>query len=225
MGYHRAGFDVVGVDIKPQPRYPFTFHQADALTFPTDGFDAIHASPPCQGYSRMRHLPWLKNRVYPLLLTPVRELLKNAGVPWVIENVEDAPMAKHSTLFGDHGVLLCGSMFGIEGLYRHRRFESSFPLPQREHPTHDFVMATGGASLAKRYRGHGVAGVRGISAWQAAGVIGGHMGNMDRARRIMGVDWMRADELRESIPPAYTEYIGAALIKAVERHATTGPTP
>ena len=68
MGYHRAGFDVVGVDIESQSRYPFEFHQADAMTYSLDGFDAIHASPPCQGYSRLRHLPWLKDRVYPMLI-------------------------------------------------------------------------------------------------------------------------------------------------------------
>src|SRR3989304_5094805 len=92
MGYHRAGFDVVGVDIKPQPHYPFEFHQADAMTWPLDGFDAIHASPPCPGSSRLRRLPWLKGREWPLLIPGVRRRLVAAGVPWVIENVMDAPL-------------------------------------------------------------------------------------------------------------------------------------
>jgi DNA (cytosine-5)-methyltransferase 1 len=94
MGYHRAGFEVVGVDINPQPHYPFEFHQADALTYPLDGFDAIHASPPCQAYSRMRHLPWVKARTddHWDSIPPTRALLDTATVPWVIENVVGAPL-------------------------------------------------------------------------------------------------------------------------------------
>ena len=134
MGYHRAGFDVVGVDIEPQPHYPFEFLQADALEYLSNplryGYDAIHASPPCQGYSRMRHLPWLKHKVYPLLIEPVRTLLEAKGLPYIIENVEDSPLERASSLFGTHGVLLCGTMFGLP-IYRHRPFECSFPYPSR----------------------------------------------------------------------------------------------
>ena len=75
MGYHRAGFDVVGVDLVPQKHYPFEFHQADAMTYPLDGFDAIHASPPCQGYSTMRNLPWLRHKEYPMLIEPIHKRL------------------------------------------------------------------------------------------------------------------------------------------------------
>src|SRR5512140_2399640 len=89
MGYHRAGFDVVGVDIKPQPHYPFEFHQADALTFPLAGFDAIHASPPCQAYSAMR-TTWNARNDHPDLLPPTRAMLEAANIPWVIENVPGA---------------------------------------------------------------------------------------------------------------------------------------
>lgn len=85
MGYHLAGFEVVGVDDVAQPHYPFEFHLADAMTFDLAGFDVIHASPPCQGYSRMRHLPWLAGKTYPLLIDPTRQRLQASGVPWVIE--------------------------------------------------------------------------------------------------------------------------------------------
>jgi DNA (cytosine-5)-methyltransferase 1 len=114
MGYHRAGFDVVGVDIKPQPRYPFEFVQADAMTYPSDGFDAQHASPPCQDYSRaMRHF----SSGQPRLIDPVRRLLDAAGLPWVIENVPGAPMRVD--------LKLCGCMFGL-GVGRERWFETSW---------------------------------------------------------------------------------------------------
>jgi hypothetical protein len=103
VGYHRAGFDVVGVDINPQPRYPFEFHQADAMTFPLDGFDAIHASPPCQAYSH--GTPPDKRSNHPDLLDATRDRLNAAGLPWVIENVPRAPLRSP--------VILCGSQFDL----------------------------------------------------------------------------------------------------------------
>jgi DNA (cytosine-5)-methyltransferase 1 len=173
MGYHRAGFEVFGVDILPQPRYPFPFIQADALFPPVrlSEFDAIHASPPCQAYSRLRHLPWLKGREYPALIDATRAMLQEAGVPWVIENVEDAPLR--------NGLNLCGMMLGLP-LTRHRRFESSVLLLQPPHQKHTEVMAPGGASLAKRYTGHGVTGVlvKEINRESFAG----HFAGVDRAR-------------------------------------------
>lgn len=203
MGYSRAGFGVVGVDIKPQPRYPFEFVQADAMTYPLDGFDAIHASPPCQGYSRMRHLPWLKDRVYPLLLAPTRDRLVASGIPWVIENVMDAPLG---------GIWLCGTMFGRD-LLRHRRFESSVFMLQPGHSPHQVVLASGGASLAKRYAGHGITGaaVKEVSRDS----IAGHFANIARARILMDIDWMNRDELAESIPPYFTEHVGRELMNAL----------
>jgi DNA (cytosine-5)-methyltransferase 1 len=217
MGYHRAGFEVVGVDIKPQPRYPFTFVQGDALAPPVrlEDFDVIHASPPCQGYSRLRHLPWLKDREYPLLIEPTREMLRAAGIPFVIENVEDAPLSRALALFGEHGIWLCGQMFDLPGQFRHRRFESSLPLAQPVHSKHTFVMAPGSASLAARYPGR----YAGITVWQEAGGVGGHFGNKARAEISMGIDWMLTDELREAIPPAMTEFIGRQLIEQLERVA------
>jgi DNA (cytosine-5)-methyltransferase 1 len=121
MGYHRAGFEVVGVDIEPQPRYPFEFIQADFLSLDLDfirSFDAVHASPPCQGYSRTRHLPWVKHKEHPLLIEPVRELLGHYSKLWVIENVGDSPL---------QGVSLSGGMFGLP-FRRLRKFESNILL-------------------------------------------------------------------------------------------------
>lgn len=115
MGYHRAGFEVVGVDVRPQPRYPFEFHQADATTFPLDGFDAVHASPPCHDH------------------TPLRS---RAGLPWVIENVPGATMR--------HDLVLCGTMFGLRTI-RHRWFEISQHIPvltQIAHPRHTVRTST-----------------------------------------------------------------------------------
>lgn len=208
-GYQLAGFHVTGVDIDPQPNYcGDDFVQADALDFPLDGFDAIHASPPCQGYSRMRYLPWLRDREYPLLIDPVRERLQATGVPWAIENVEGAPLQRAAGLFGVHGVLLCGGMFGLP-IYRHRPFESSVQMPQPQHRQHEHVI-----QRARMLGGR--AGVsRGITTWQQEGGVGGHMGNIDRVRRAMGIDWMTGDELSQAIPPAYTEWIGGHLLAAI----------
>src|SRR3972149_1145020 len=112
MGYHRAGFRVVGVDWKPQPHYPFEFILAAAMPFPRQGGDAIHASPPCQGYSIMRNLPWLRDKDYPLLIEPTRILLDKTEKPWVNENVMGAKL---------DGGWLCGQMFGLP-VFRHRYF-------------------------------------------------------------------------------------------------------
>jgi hypothetical protein len=113
VGYAQAGFEVVGVDIVPQKNYPYEFHQADAMTYPLEGFDVIHASIPCQGYSVTNKL-WRKE--YPLLLEPIRERLKESGKPWVIENVPGCPMNNY--------LMLCGSHFGLQ-IRRHRHFETS----------------------------------------------------------------------------------------------------
>jgi DNA (cytosine-5)-methyltransferase 1 len=193
MGYHRAGFEVFGVDINPQPRYPFEFHQADAMTYPLDGFDAIHASPPCQGYSRMRHLPWLKDKVYPLLLAGTWERLAAAGVPWVIENVEDAPMPQST--------VLCGWTMGLP-FYRHRRFGASFLIMAPPHRQHGTTIAAGGASVAQRFKGTSFGIFDGADPGEAA-----------------GIGWMTKAELSEAIPPAYTEFIGQQLMAHLETRA------
>lgn len=190
MGYHRAGFQVVGVDIRPQPRYPFTFHQGDALEFLKEhgrGFDVIHASPPCQAYSVCGTLPHCQ-RDYPKLLEPTRELLQACGRPWVMENVVGAPMPD--------SINLCGTMFGLR-VFRHRLFESSHLLLQPYHEPHrerigfnGFVCVAGDGDSGKRTRVP--ADHRTKVSWE----------------RGMGIDWMSKRELTQAIPPAYTEFIG-----------------
>ena len=192
MGYHRAGFRVVGVDINPQPHYPFEFIQADAMTFPLDGFDAIHASPPCQKYSVIcKGMGTTDGR--PDLVAETRVRLEGSGVPWVIENVEGAPM--HFPL------LLCGSMFGLRtaaGLWlrRHRLFETDRLIlgPQCRHEK--------GLSI-------GVYG-NGTNKWHREKL--GRNITAEEQREAMGIDWMPRKWLSQAIPPAYTEWIGRRLI-------------
>ena len=202
MGYHRAGFDVVGVDIKPQPDYPFEFHQADALTYPLDGFDAIHASPPCQTYSKwLRHLTVKSVGKWEGLLDQTREHL--AGRLHVIENVPGAPIADQPALFSSDGIMLCGTSFGLgyQGpkgwleLRRHRLFESSVTLASKGPCRH-----TGRTINPYNTRSRRAAGLS--SSESERGL-----------RAAIGVDWCRNfDQAREAIPPAYTEFIGRQLI-------------
>jgi DNA (cytosine-5)-methyltransferase 1 len=201
MGYHRAGFDVVGVDIEPQPHYPFEFHQADALTYPLEGFDAIHASPPCQAYSRLRTLPWLRDKVYWDSIPPTRARLLEATVPWVMENVEGSPI---------DGIYLCGTMFGLawpDGtpLYRHRPFETTWFMLAPGHPKHSRTLVPGRLLKGRARLNNGY-------------VIGGHQNGL-RAMGAMGIDWMTGSELSQAIPPAYTEWIGGQLLAAIEAAA------
>ena len=145
MGYSRADFDqIVGVDIKPQPRYPFEFVQADALEYLAEhgyDYDAIHASPPCQGYSIMHNLPWLRGRDYPLLLLPTLEMLEGLGKPYVVENVMGARHGSKTLRkrgLEDHGLKagwLCGTMFGLP-FYRHRLFATNWLWLAPGHPKH-----------------------------------------------------------------------------------------
>lgn len=116
MGYYLAGFDVTGVDNRPQPNYPFTFHQADALTFPLDGFDLVHASWPCEYFAKVT--AWRgRHDDHPDLLTPGRKRLESSGLPWVMENVPEAPLRPD--------YLLCGTQFALN-IRRHRAFETSW---------------------------------------------------------------------------------------------------
>jgi DNA (cytosine-5)-methyltransferase 1 len=197
MGYARAGFDVVGVDKEPQPRYPSEFVQADAMTYPLDGFDAVHASPPCQLYSVANNIHG--NDAHPDLLPATRARLVDSGLPWVIENVPGAPMTNY--------VVLCGLAFGL-GVKRHRWFETSFfvfgpPECPAGHPG-DWVSVFGHTVLE---RGHVIGKAKG----GGNRIKRRHLG-IERGREAMGIDWMNRDELSEAIPPAYTEFIGEQLL-------------
>lgn len=204
MGYHRAGFQVVGVDIKPQPNYPFTFVQHDALECSVESlrqYDAIHASPPCQHYSTLASMH--PEGEWPDLIPATRELLISSGRPFVMENVETAPLLRHPGLFGIHGFRLCGTAFGLGArgmeLRRHRLFETNVRLP--DPPSCQHRLKTIGVY------GHG-------------GHSGKHrMAYAHEARKAMCIDWMNRDEMCEAIPPAYTEWIGTQLIASMEAAA------
>lgn len=202
MGLFRAGFDVLGVDIEPQPHYPTSyapgwrkFIQADALTFPLDGYDFIWASPPCQAYTLCQRI---RNNVHPDLVGPIRERLKASGTPYCIENVAGAPLIKP--------IELCGAMFpGLE-VYRHRLFECSFPITAPPHPEHVAPVRKMG---------------RPVRDGEFMHVVGNFSGVV-RAREAMGIDWMPRDKLREAIPPAFSKYIGQAAkehMSAMQRAA------
>lgn len=201
-GYHDAGFDVVGVDINPQPRYPFEFIQADALEVSLDGYDAIHASPPCQGYSAANNIH--QRTDHPLHIGAVRERLIAAGVPYVIENVEGA---KSSMI---NPVTVCGLSLGLN-VRRHRLFECSFPVMVPPCTGHErdylIVFGQGGARTRAKQIGrtakNGPILRRGTASWEAS-------------CEAMGIDWMRRPELSEAIPPRYTEHIGGYLMSALE---------
>lgn len=195
MGYYRAGFEVVGVDINPQPRYPFEFHQADALEYMAEHghkFDAIHASPPCQRYSEAT--PAGYKEAHPDLIEPVRGLLRETGLPWVIENVAGARSMLPASL------MLCGTMFGLP-IWRHRYFEmAGLWLMSPKTCAHNGrpVVVNPGSNARK---GRGDMAPRHVT---------------DDYREAMGIPWMTGAELTEAIPPAYTEYIGKHLMRVLE---------
>lgn len=198
VGYHRAGFEVVGVDKDPQPRYPFLFVQSDAITFLRRNwrhFDAVHASPPCQAYSPLNALS--PDKDYPDLLAPTRDALGETGLPFVLENVMTAPLNK------DVSIVLCGGMFGLR-TYRHRRFEpgGGVRLIAPPHPPHVIRTAT------KKRRELWAQG------WHVSitGDVGTYVGPL-----AMGIDWMTGDELCQAIPPPYTELIGGQLMMALQK--------
>ena len=199
MGYWRAGFCVKGIDLKSQPNYPFEFYQGDALTVPLDGYDVIHASPPCQAYTATNALTAARNKTRkralpPKLVDAIRDRLEATGTPYVIENVIGAPVRPD--------LLLCGSMFGLR-VRRHRIFElSSFPLismPCRHYEQIDVIGVFGDHPDPPRpYRTNCAVSVQ-------------------NARDAMGIDWMTWLELCESIPPSYTQYIGEWMLQELKQ--------
>lgn len=199
MGYSRAGFEVVGVDINPQPHYPFEFHQADALTYPLEGFDAIHASPPCQRYSAGSAAAG-RSRTHPDYYEPIRDRLIRTGLPFVVENVLGAPYS--------HGFVLCGSMFDMR-IRRHRNFETSWLVLMPFYCDH-------GGDRPITITGNGAhfedgGGIRDYS----------HSRHASRSLwpELMGMPWAEGHEIAEAIPPAYTEWIGRQLLAVIERAA------
>jgi DNA (cytosine-5)-methyltransferase 1 len=190
-GYADAGFDVRGVDIAPQPRYPFPFIQADAIEYcRAHGaeFDLIHASPVCKRYSITRSL---HTNEYPDQIPELRNVLRfGVGIPYVIENVVGAPLIEP--------VMLCGQMFGLP-LYRHRLFECSFFLLAPPHPAHREA-ATGTKGMGKQ-SGAPIQTVTGSNYLAAKG------------RAAMGIDWLPMRSLSQAIPPAYTRFIGTAFLQ------------
>lgn len=215
VGYVRAGWEVVGIDIAPQPRYPFEFWQADAIEV-LDGLprrfhdlDAIHASPPCQGYTSLR-TSWNAGS-HPLLIEEVRSRLLDIGLPFVIENVPQAPIVTGPpSLFSPlSGVCLCGTMFGLSDdryeLRRHRLFESNVPLPQLP-CRHSDKTVVGFYGDHVRIR----EATTGYSHWPRD--VTKRDEKLAYGRTFMGIDWMEWSELAESIPPAYTEWIGTQLL-------------
>lgn len=204
MGYFRAGFDVIGVDIEPQPRYPFMFIRADALAFIRHMgwmFDVLHGSPPCQDHSPLKSRSGEKGTGW--LLPATREAFEASGKPWVIENVPGAPMRQD--------VVYCGEMFGLRTV-RHRWFESNVsglwapphPLGD-EHPRRHLRKT----STIKRRKCLD-AGMNISITGDVAPYVG---------PPCMGIDWMTGDELSQAIPPAYTEHLGRQLIVSIGRAA------
>jgi DNA (cytosine-5)-methyltransferase 1 len=207
VGYHRAGFDVVGVDIDPQPRYPYEFRRGDAvgmlewITYvQPEHFDVIHASPPCQAHSDLQKQ---SKREYPDFIARVRDLLKRWGGPYVIENVEGAPLKDP--------IVLCGTMFPELRVIRHRLFESNIPLTAPLHGSHPLVF-----THDKRKAHYGKLD----QSTAFVQVTGGGNATVANKADAMGIDWMNGRELNEAIPPAYTEYIGEQLMTYLT--STTG---
>lgn len=198
MGLHRAGFEVVGVDIKNQPRYPFEFHQGDALTFDVTGFDFIWASPPCQKFSDLAKRNGNAD-AWPDLIDPIRQKLLRSGLPFAIENVDGAPLIDP--------VVLCGTMFPGLRVLRHRGFEANYPITPPAHGRHPLVF-----THDKRKSHYGKLD-QDTSFVQ---VTGGGNCSTKNAALAMGIDWMTKNELNEAIPPAYSEFIGRAAIAHIE---------
>ncbi len=203
-GYTAAGFDVTGVDKDPQPRYPFRFVQADALTYLRQlirtgevyQYAVIAASPPCQRKTRCQKI---QGREHPALIAPTRALIQATGLPYVIENVppdgdDDDPLI--------NPIELCGAMFGLH-TYRHRHFESNVALTAPVHDYRDGPTVKMGRPLRDGDWYHAV----------------GNFSNVPYVRRDLGLHWMNRDGLRESIPPVYAEHLGHQLRRHVTAHS------
>lgn len=207
MGYHRAGFEVIGVDKDKQPRYPFEHHVADAIHVLEEvaatgmaygrKIQAVHTSPPCQrftAYGRSDTKGWREN--YLDLVEPTRDALTRTGLPYVIENVPGSPLI--------NPIQLCGSSFHLD-LRRHRLFESNIPLMaipcDHSWQTPRFAPASNRTNLRSTVE---------VGVWRIP---------LEVQRAAMGIDWMELRELSEALPPAFTEHIGRQLIQHLEQVA------
>lgn len=199
-GFQDAGFYVIGVDINPQPHYiGDEFYQADACTFVAQHYRKAHAlagSPPCRAKTRAQKI---QGNDHPRLITPTRAIFQMSGLPYVIENVvpdnrdtDDDPLIDPFQL--------CGCMFPGLNVYRTREFESNVDMPRPAHQPHTQAKTKMGRPPVDGERMHVV----------------GNFSGVPQARAAMGIDWMVRDELSEAIPPAYTEYIGRHLRKALK---------
>jgi DNA (cytosine-5)-methyltransferase 1 len=209
VGYERVGFEVVGVDIRPQPRYPFAFIRADVLDVLGCGnFDAVHASPPCQAHTAMRTMPNASE--HRNLIPETRKLLRETGLPYVIENVRGAPL--------ENPVEICGAALGLRSathdLARHRLFECNFPLlaPPCSHGSRPVVGFYGdNVRDARRLPGEADRRLKDMATDRE--------GKLRWGREAMGIDWMEWEELVQAIPPAYTEHIGHFLMAELRARA------
>jgi DNA (cytosine-5)-methyltransferase 1 len=190
MGYSNVGFDVTGVDINPQHKYPFEFVQGDAIEYLINNhhkYDAIHASPPCQNNTKSTLVHKASGKKYDCFIARTREALIRIGKPFIIENTMDAPLIDP--------IMLCGGMFGLK-TYRHRLFESNLKLTVPHHPVHV-------AKNAKMGRAPNVG--------EFIQVVG-HFSGVKFAQEAMGIEWLGQKELAQAIPPIYTEFLGAQLM-------------
>jgi len=190
-GLADAGLQITGLDIDPQPLYPFHFIQADATTYPLDGYDFYWASPPCQVYSRLKGLT---TRQYPNLVSTIRDRLTATGKPFVIENVPGAPLI--------NPLLLCGTMFGLK-VRRHRLFECHPPI----YPLLPPHGCRGRAGFTNAY--HGVSAFR--NGAKLISVVGHNFSTAD-ARAAMDIDWMNAAGLSQAVPPTMSHFIASLMI-------------
>lgn len=199
VGYHRAGFQILGIDHKPQPHYPYPIIIADIFKvwhlLNHERIDAYHASPPCQAYSKLYRL---RGKTYPALIPKVRNLLKRTGKPYVIENVMGAPLRDP--------LMLCGSMFPDLRVYRHRLFECSPPI---------YFPPAGCNHWGKPVPSQLGAPHQNLDDLDFITVAGARFKAED-GRKAMGIDWMNRDELAQSIPPHYTTFIGKQLMEAIQ---------
>lgn len=194
-GYHLAGFDeIVGVDIDPQPHYPFHFIRGDALDELVEmDYDLIHASPPCQFATVYGNNKKRVKDDHPNLIPATRRLLQESGIPYVIENV---PGAREHLIAP---VQLCGTSFPPLEVRRHRLFEASFAIPE--------VPCDHGRLTERKYPGSSNRPngrtVCNIGEWRVS---------LEDQQEAIGIDWMTVPELSQAIPPAYTKHIGEAFL-------------